>query len=574
MTLLIAAVLLQPKLDFGPEIVSLADLCRAYIPAGTEVQIDGLDDRFVVAHLKERTWPGVQALLTEEMGLEFIQRPDGPLQIRLSPARAAEEARLGGAAMNAVSRAVAARARELAPPPELTWNGARREARELRQRLTDRAMGYRQHEWQKFAELNRDDLARLGWLQFLDDRDRWAQLQLIRHQGPQGIFSPEPFTMIDSESGIFDLLKLPPRSAEMAPAMAVRQRFDWTAFVTMIDFAADDADWQPRFPQPMRFPEAEAAFLRLWEPPRLDGLDEVLQANAPFTPVEEAAGVHTEAFKQWASQTDAELLAEIHPLVDLNRFNVSAPPTKTFAEMIRYSSTRPPADWIAPPPSRGAQPDEPMNERSVEGIAMFVHGQSAELLPDMADRIRREYSATARDGVLVLRLTVMPFYQRLALDAAAYYRTVEGAWMTMNGIHEYAQSVDAESNARWLAVQPDTMQAGRIWLLEMAKVHPFLKGLESIGPWEVLTGSTGGAHTVELTGPAAQQAWEGLAAMGDPLALLVQAGHLPPAPFQVKVNVTPLKGYRSITVTVRKPFQGERSSAEWSGQFAASEKSP
>ncbi len=560
---LAAATLLQPKLDFGPEIVSLADLCRAYAPEGTEVQIGGLDDRFVVAHLRNRSWPQLQSLLAQEMGIEFVQEPNRPLVIKMGAVRSAEENRQGSLAMNAISRAIRDRAAELLVYPNGDWEALVREHDELQQALYDRVAGFQAKDWREFAETNRIDLLRFGRLHIPWSLPRWASLQLLHQRDSGSLETTKPFTWFGPPEQAYSGWRLPSPQTSSKSTLSISQSMDWTSFSIKLDSTLSEPhEAMAEVPQVtystlhtwLSFPEAERALLGIWKtPPALDALDEVPEALETFSVPDQASGLIGETLEAWAEQTGGELLAEIHPLVDLGQLNTAPPPTKNLAEFVRFYSTRPKTSAALPAPVSAEDANRPLYPIDITYVANHLLASQQEPTVDSLDRMRREYSVQNHDGVLVMRLTAWSYLDRLNVDSRNYFAVVDGITMPLDRVKEYVRTVDSETNARWSCLVQGADSDSIGYFRDLVRLHPFLKGVLASGQWEDFVGAIS-PRGITLSGDAVAQAWKGLALMGDPTARLVEAKILPNAPLRIRVRYIPQSPDSRVVVVVDEPF--------------------
>ncbi len=499
---LAAAILLQPKLDFGPEIVSIPDLCLAYLPDGAVMQVeDDLNDRWAVVRLKGRTWEEVRVMLRTGFGVSSEQDDQGVWQLKGDP----EARRLADIAVSRVASAV-----EKAAQKRLEETHSTQEPRAVHKyeqefaTLMAMAQGYTLRQTAQFISNSQE---RLNWLR--DNRDLKSDADWMAYRAEASGLRPF-IQRLETRTGTWpgsavgeSAVRLIESQADiLQPDQIVvecRQRFDWGRFAVDSRVTAATRGLSVTSPRTRRvwheYPAADREAAVLFPPKGEIG---GLQASWLDSPVSAADngplyGLAGQALK-WG-RGDAELIVESHPLVELGPFIIYFGRNTTPRTMLDA--------WlhpdVTPAKSMQVEPDQEDGEIAEYHVRTFIEEFPSFLAEAYAGLHLSEY-----DGVLLSTPAARPLMTRLNLPARDFWPLVKGGYWNIDLMREYARRTSPEKHLRWSHISS---------LLQL-DFYPIVRAIELLPAkekeafWKAAL--TSPKAQIKLTAPAARSFFEGL----------------------------------------------------------------
>lgn len=515
---------MQPKLDFGPEVISIPELCRTYLPEGSAVAAeDDLNDRWLVARLEARTWEDVRGLLKTGFGVSAEADENGVWQIKADP----EGRRLADLALKRVANRVqadaAARLKETGADTNPTAF-LDQYAREYASLLTV-AESFTLAD---YAALRQGQLSRINWLTEHSDLGTHYGLlgmSLTAQHGRRTILDGKPFHLKGGPPNLSPLLRIfreqtrgssPPAANEW---IAIRQSFIWNQLAVVSNFFLVGEGVGQKYAYnrggALVFPganeEVETVFSMDLKATRTDVTDTPLEWMDEPIPIQFTSGMRGlfDPLLTWAEVDGAEMLAEVHPLTEF--LFMSFPASNSLREIL--------LSWATP------------QERGAQNLYSVSNTQSGEIINDFwldhfllrerHDRnpytdlrppnCYRSLEITAKDGVLLLTPTAQPLITRIGLPAKDIWPLISRQGLSLTDLRDYSRRISPERHSLWsahTALRPNFLDA-----------YPHIRAIELTSAkasdefWETVL--AGGQASLPLTVDQARAFYQSLALQGD-----------------------------------------------------------
>ncbi len=544
------AAALQPKLDFGPEIVSIPELCRAYAPEGERVAAGPeMQARFALVRLKGRTWEDVRAMLAEGAHIQIVfDSPSRTWMLQDEPQRLRADRQKVADTLDTVGRAIEKEAQAVLDRAGAQTHGfVEVESIRLREDLEAQAKRFRGEDAAEFQGLYSESLNRLIALRQLQFGHAWAQLHSLADGGLALARKPGLRVWTEDARRFRERLRLDRETtlpAQMrgtdAPidgTMVVGESFNWSTMTCQWRHHlvhphgqpdpyrphTSSIEWRTRQPiieiekrWPGQTPSEAAAILA-----RVPG------AADSFNPSFDGVGGLLSCLRQ----TDVEALVEMHPLCEFRL------PSRPAALADAWQST---LQMTESGPLIGKNFLIDMSGGEMQLRTFLNKYETALRMQDdgTALQVHQRVILAEHDGVLLGQPALMPLYRHLDIPTAHYWQLATSPAFGPQALREDVRQADLAATGKWFFIG----QPQRNLVAFKVDAHPILAAIERAGAgpasqfWNGIL--RGGKAEISLTADQSMVAYRALAAQGDMVAEAMVRGLVPPAPLLIRATRT------------------------------------
>lgn len=572
MTLLLAAAIIQPKLDFGPEIISIPELCRTFVAAGEKVVADRqMASRFVLTRLEGRSWDELRAMLAEGLHIQTeFEASSRTWYVRYEPERRRADDRRVSETVEAVGQAIQREAKAVLDLAGAQTHGfVHVETVRLREELEAEAKRIRGEDAAQFQSLYTESLHKLIALRQVQYGHAWAQLHSLAESGAVTVRKPGLRVWTEDAARFRERLRLDSETAlpaqmrgSNAPingTMVVAESFNWSTMdcqwrhhlvnekgsPDIYRPHTSDMDWRPQAPLieidkrwPGQPPSEAAAILA-----RIPGADQA------FTPTSDRIG----GLMTGLQKTDIEALLEVHPLCEFRLPETSGGLAAHWQSTLQKTEAG---------PLVGKRFLVDMSGREDLHVPTFLNKyQTATRMQSEGTtlHIHQRMILAEHDGVLLGQPALMPLYLHLEMPTDHYWKLVNEPTFSADGLRSDVRRTNLAMAGKWHSVG----QPQRNMVVFKMGPYPILAAIERSGLISANQFWSGaistGVSQITLSGDQALTAYEGLAAQGDMVAEAMLRGLVPPAPLKITARVTREQAgseYCSIYLDVHPQMEG------------------